>query len=57
MVSHAVLSVVGIATLGTDVPGNMVMHRTNMFNERSFAAGHRSHSLQIKKKKNIGLVT
>ena len=36
MVAHAVLSVVGIATLGTDIPGNKVMHRTNMFRERGF---------------------
>ena len=36
MIAHAVLSVVGIATLGTDIPGNKVMHRTNMFRERSF---------------------
>ena len=48
MVADAVLSVEGIATLGTDIPGNMVMHRTNMFHERSFAAGHRSQSLQVR---------
>ena len=35
MVADAVLSVVGIATLGTDVPGNMVMHRNNVFQYRS----------------------
>ena len=49
MVAHAVLSFVGIATLGTDVPGNTVMHRNNMFQDRSFAAGHGSHSLQVKR--------
>ena len=35
MVADAVLSVVGIATLGTDVPGNIVMHRNNVFQDRS----------------------
>ena len=35
MVANAVLSVVGFAALGTEVPGNMVMHRNNVFQYRS----------------------
>ena len=49
MVAGVVLSVVGIATLGTDVPGNMAMHRNNMLHDRRFSAGHWSHSLQVKR--------
>lgn len=35
----AVLNVVGIATLGTDLTGNMVMPGNNVLQESSFAAG------------------
>jgi hypothetical protein len=31
MAADALKSVLGIATLGTDITGNIVMHRNNMF--------------------------
>ena len=57
MVAHAVLSVVGIATLGTDVPGNMLMHKYHMFQDRSFFSFRWTLVTQLTGKTNIVLVT
>ena len=48
MAVDAVLSGVGIATLSTDITGNIISPESNVFQDRSVAAGHWSHSLQVK---------
>ena len=46
MTAKDVISVVSIDTLGTDMTGNMLMYRYDVFQYRSIAAGHWSQSLQ-----------
>ena len=46
MTAKDVISVGSIDTLGTDMTGNMLMYRYNVFQYRSIAAGHWSQTLQ-----------
>ena len=49
MAANAVLSVVDIATLDTELIGNMVMPKNNVFQYSSVAAGHWLPFVQGKK--------
>lgn len=54
MAANVVISVIDIATLDTELIGNMVMPKNNVFQYSSVAAGHWLPGVQGK---NNGLVT
>ena len=55
MAANVVISVIDIATLDTELIGNMVMPKNNVFQYSSVAAGHWLPSVQAKKQRTIDL--
>ena len=55
MAANVVISVIDIATLDTELIGNMVMPKNNVFQYSSVAAGHWLPGVQAKKQRTIDL--